>query len=101
MDTFRDDGRRPLGRPQASRQAADDAGRDPECIDVHIIHTERCGNRRSADAWDRLDMNERVVADYEAMGAGKVIVLVPSGPADEVLPVLDRYSEALAPFLVG
>lgn len=83
------------------RHAAEDAGRDPEHIEVCIIHTERAGDRRSADAWDRLDIDEQMVADYEAMGAGMVIVLVPSGPADEVLPVLDRYSAALAPFLAS
>lgn len=82
------------------RHSAEEAGRDPESLEVAIIHTETSGDQRSPGKWDRLNIDEQLVSEYESMGAGMVIVLAPSIAGDEVLRVLDHYSEALQPYLV-
>ncbi|MGH9040400.1 MAG: LLM class F420-dependent oxidoreductase [Acidimicrobiia bacterium] len=40
----------------------------------------------------------QTVEDYEAMGVERCLFAVPSKPADEVLPVLDRHAELAAKF---
>lgn len=82
------------------RRASADAGRDPTTIKVFIIHTEQFGNQRSTEAWDRLIINEEMVLEYESMGADMVVVLAPSRPTDDVLRVLDNYSDGLRNFLI-
>jgi hypothetical protein len=40
----------------------------------------------------------QTVDDYRAMGVERCLFVVPSKPADEVLPVLDSYAELAAKF---
>jgi len=60
------------------RDAVADAGRDPEALEVAPMAV--------LPDQGKLD-------HYESLGVTEVVFDLPSGPADEVLPVLDRYAD--------
>ena len=62
------------------RQMARDAGRDPDKIPVTIF-----GGREDLDR----------VRRYRDQGIARVVVSLPSTPAAEILPVLDRWAELI------
>ena len=70
-----------LAHIPAFRQAANDAGRDPDSLDVIVYF--------SADDEDTLKA-------YRDAGVSQVTFGLPSEGAEKVLPLLDRYAEAAA-----
>jgi probable F420-dependent oxidoreductase len=63
------------------RGLAEEAGRDPASIQVTV----------AVDAPPEPSRLER----YAALGVGRVVLWLPSAPADVVLPILDRYAALL------
>jgi probable F420-dependent oxidoreductase len=70
-----------LGRVDALRRAAADAGRDPGSIEITIF-----GAPREAEVMER----------YAEAGVSRVIFGLPPAPRDTVLPALDRRAAVLA-----
>ncbi len=68
------------GMAELARRA-EDGGRDP--IPVNIF-----GPRPEP----------QTIEDYRAMGVARCLLVVPPGPADEALPVLDAYADLAAKF---
>jgi len=68
------------------RRAVAEAGRDPDRVRVVPFGTVP---------------NEHKLARYRDLGCDEVVLRVPSGPADEMLAVLDRHGEYLAEFGAG
>jgi len=62
------------------RQMAEEAGRDPASVPVTIFGV--------ADDLERL-------RHYRDLGIARVVVSLPSGQADDILPVLDRWAELI------
>jgi probable F420-dependent oxidoreductase len=62
------------------RQSAEDAGRDPASIEIGVFG---CPPDAS------------VIEDYAAAGVSRCVIGLPSGGADEVLPILDRAAALL------
>lgn len=63
------------------RRTVEEAGRDPDAIEVVPLAV--------IPDHGKLD-------HYESLGCTEVVFDLPSAPADEVLPVLDRYAELVA-----
>jgi probable F420-dependent oxidoreductase len=64
----------------ALRAAAEEAGRDPESIDLLIFFSTP---------------DKGKLQYYADMGVGRTVFGLPSAPADVVLPLLDRYAELI------
>ncbi len=63
------------------RRLAEEAGRDPDAIEVSIIFARP---------------RREILEHYAGLGVARVVLSLPARPADEVLPLLDRYSSLLA-----
>jgi alkanesulfonate monooxygenase SsuD/methylene tetrahydromethanopterin reductase-like flavin-dependent oxidoreductase (luciferase family) len=63
------------------RQMATEVGRDPAAIPVTIF-----------GAPENLDRLRR----YHDQGVARVVTMLPSAPAAEILPVLDRWAELIS-----
>lgn len=63
------------------RRLAEEAGRDPEGIEVSIIFARP---------------KPEILDHYSSLGVRRVILSLPAAPADEVLPLLDTYASLMA-----
>ena len=62
------------------RQMAAEAGRDPDSVPVQITNVPEDADR---------------LARYRDLGIIRVVASLPSAPADEILPMLDRWAELI------
>ena len=62
------------------RQMAQDEGRDPASLPVTLFNPTE---------------DERELARYSEIGIARVVVMLRSDPADQVLPVLDRWADLI------
>jgi alkanesulfonate monooxygenase SsuD/methylene tetrahydromethanopterin reductase-like flavin-dependent oxidoreductase (luciferase family) len=75
------------------RRRLEDAGRDPESIDISVVHTGTSWGRTDADKFSRRLPSPADLAAYQALGVARVIVSIPIGDNELAERAPDAWHE--------